>query len=265
MPTTYTHHRFGNDVFSRLPAPLQEKISPYRALFDIGLHGPDFLFYYKPLSKNPVNQLGHRMHDQPGKTFFMQAVPTLTHMDQSDAGFAYICGFLCHFALDSTCHPYIEQQVRATGVTHSEIESELDRLYMIQDGLDPIRHKPANHLTASDFQADVIQTFFPAVSKQEIFQALKGIRRYCNFLVAPSRLKRKLIFAGLKIAGCYDFIHGMIVNYQPNPICVPVCQTLEQLYESAIPKALSMIGTYPDVVAGKAVLDACFDHTFGEN
>ena len=112
MPTTYTHHRFGNDVFSRLPAPLQEKISAIPGLFDIGLHGPDFLFYYKPLSKNPVNQRGHPDARAAWQNlFYSRPFLALSHMAEPDAGFAYICGFLCHFALDSTCHPYIEQQV----------------------------------------------------------------------------------------------------------------------------------------------------------
>lgn len=265
MPTTYTHYRFGNDVFSRLPASLRERILPYRDLFDLGLHGPDLLFYYKPLFKHPINQLGHQMHDQPGTLFFSEAASALTRMEQADAGFAYVCGFLCHFALDSTCHPYIEQQVRATGTTHSEIEAELDRLYMVHDSLDPIRHRPADHLAATPFYASVISKFFPTISERDILKSLKGIRQYCNFLVAPSRLKRTLIFAGLKVAGCYESIHGMIVNYHPNPLCVPVCQTLEQLYETAIPKACSMISTYPDVIAGRSVLDSRFEHTFGEN
>ena len=46
MPSTYAHRRFGADVLERLPAELQEKIAPYRELYDIGLHGPDLLFYY---------------------------------------------------------------------------------------------------------------------------------------------------------------------------------------------------------------------------
>ena len=35
MPSTYAHRRFGADVLERLPAELQEKIAPYRELYDI--------------------------------------------------------------------------------------------------------------------------------------------------------------------------------------------------------------------------------------
>ena len=55
MPSTYAHRRFGADVLERLPAELQEKIAPYRELYDIGLHGPDLLFYYHAAKSTPVS------------------------------------------------------------------------------------------------------------------------------------------------------------------------------------------------------------------
>ena len=44
MPTTYAHYKFGKEVLSALPRPLQNSIEAHRELFDIGLHGPDILF-----------------------------------------------------------------------------------------------------------------------------------------------------------------------------------------------------------------------------
>ena len=46
MPSTYAHRRFGADVLVQLPRELREKITPYRPLYDMGLHGPDLMFYY---------------------------------------------------------------------------------------------------------------------------------------------------------------------------------------------------------------------------
>lgn len=39
MPTTYAHYKFGKEVMSALPRPLQNAIENNRELFDIGLHG----------------------------------------------------------------------------------------------------------------------------------------------------------------------------------------------------------------------------------
>lgn len=41
MPSTYAHYRFGRDVLSGLPPALQGIIQDHRALYDLGLHGPD--------------------------------------------------------------------------------------------------------------------------------------------------------------------------------------------------------------------------------
>ena len=56
MPSTYAHRRFGADVLVQLPRELREKIAPYRPLYDMGLHGPDLMFYYRALQSNPVNR-----------------------------------------------------------------------------------------------------------------------------------------------------------------------------------------------------------------
>ncbi len=49
MPSTYAHYCFGKAVYRRLPQEIQEEIKAYSPLYMTGLHGPDILFYYKPL------------------------------------------------------------------------------------------------------------------------------------------------------------------------------------------------------------------------
>ena len=73
MPSTYAHRRFGADVLQQLPAALQDQIGKNRALFDVGLHGPDLLFYYHAAKSNTVSALGNAMHEQPGRVFFTRA------------------------------------------------------------------------------------------------------------------------------------------------------------------------------------------------
>ena len=86
MPSTYAHRRFGADVLERLPAELQEKIAPYRELYDIGLHGPDLLFYYHAAKSTPVSALGNAMHEQPGAVFFERARGVVNKAKNRDAG-----------------------------------------------------------------------------------------------------------------------------------------------------------------------------------
>lgn len=70
MPSTYAHFRFGQQVYHRLPEKLRSQIQPYKNLFDIGLHGPDLLFYYRPLISNRINRIGYAMHNKSGYAVF---------------------------------------------------------------------------------------------------------------------------------------------------------------------------------------------------
>lgn len=265
MPTTYTHYRFGCDVLMQLPEQFREQILSYRGLYDIGLHGPDLLFYYRALFKNAVNKTGFAMHERPGRDFFRTAKSAMDQTSDSGPGLAYLYGFICHFALDSICHPYIEEQVRKTGISHSEIEAELDRELMMANGYNPITYHPTGHLHPTPFHAETIARFFPSVGKKKTLKSIKSIRWYCNMLVAPSPRRRKLIFSALKLAGGYDSIHKMVISYQPNPACASICHTLENLYLQAVPIAVDLITGYHAYLLGDQKLDARFNHTFGEN
>ena len=59
MPTTYAHDLFGKMVYHRLDPEIQEKIKKYQTTYQIGLHGPDILFYVRPFHKNRFNQMAH--------------------------------------------------------------------------------------------------------------------------------------------------------------------------------------------------------------
>ena len=126
MPSTYAHRRFGADVLALLPDGLRATLEQHRELYDMGLHGPDLMFYYKALQSNPVNRLGNTMHEQKGEVFFTRARTVVENATDKSAALAYVLGFVCHFALDSTCHPYVEAYVRESGVGHCEIETEFD-------------------------------------------------------------------------------------------------------------------------------------------
>lgn len=46
MPSTYAHYRFGEDIKRQLYGREKLIIEKYQDLFEIGLHGPDILFYF---------------------------------------------------------------------------------------------------------------------------------------------------------------------------------------------------------------------------
>ena len=74
MPSTYAHYRMGKEVAEELTGEAWHTLSMYRQLYLIGLHGPDILFYYRPLKSNVINGIGYGMHARPGIEFFEHAV-----------------------------------------------------------------------------------------------------------------------------------------------------------------------------------------------
>lgn len=261
MPSTYAHYRFGQEVLKELPNDIKKIIIENKELYDIGLHGPDLLFYYLPLKTNEINSIGYNMHEKTGKEVFDTFRKMMTSKKQINHYLAYYYGFICHFALDATCHGYIEKRIHESGVSHGEIEVEFDRFLMIEDGLDPIRHKLTNHIIPSIDYARIIAPFFN-VTAQQVVKSLESMKFYNDLLIAPSKLKRKFIYALLRITGNYQEMHGLLVNYEANPLCKDSTEKLNQFYKQAIKKAVELISEYVQLSSLEKTKDDFYQYTF---
>lgn len=139
MPGTYAHYAFGKKVLAQLDDEIKNIILKNMDLFFIGLHGPDILFYYKPLIyNNPTSKLGHKIHNENSNIFFEKARSIIKKSNNKEESLVYILGFLCHFMLDSECHPYINKVTQENNLSHTEIESEFDKL-LINEGCKNIK------------------------------------------------------------------------------------------------------------------------------
>lgn len=263
MPTTYTHYRFGKDVISTLPRPLEKAVENNRELFDIGLHGPDILFYYQALRSNAVSAQGYALHDRVASEFFTRAADILKTAGDSAAARAYIYGFICHFALDSECHKYIEKMIQVSGLTHSEIEMELDRYLLTEDFINPINYLATKHIHPSIENAKVIAPFFEDLSMETTKKALSSIITYHKLLLAPGDKKRSILFGGMKILGKYDSMHGMVMSKDPNPQCQDYCRLLRKLYSGAVPVAAGLIINFQKMLFQDSEMPVRFNETFG--
>ena len=125
MPSTYAHYRMGQQVRSMLDGNEKKIVEKYPQLYLIGLHGPDILFYYKPLKSNSINSIGYEL--------FERARKVISEKKDREPYLAYTYGVLNHFALDVSSHGYIEQKINESGISHAEIEVEFDRELMVMD------------------------------------------------------------------------------------------------------------------------------------
>ena len=263
MPGTYAHYKFGKDVYKRVPEAIRLEIRKHLGLYEIGLHGPDILFYYKPLFKNRINGAGSAMHDRPAAEFFGPGVRMVRETGEDHGERAYLYGFLTHFILDSQCHGYVEEKRRASGISHSEIETEFDRMLMVEDGLDPVSRHLTDHIDPSRKNAAVIARFFPGISSAKVEKALRSMKWYSDLLVAPGRGKRLFLKTALKAVGAYEGIGGMIVNYEPNPRCADSCERLKELYEAGLAEAADMLPQFRQILRSGAELPSRYLRTFG--
>ena len=181
-----------------------------------------------------------------------------------DAALAYALGFVCHFALDSTCHPYVEQFTRESGVTHCEIETEFDNMLLRRDGYDPLKFFTASHIHPSEQNAKAIAPFYEGISEQVALDSLKGMISVHRLLQASNPVKRWVVLTGMKVVGKYDMLHGLVADPQPNPKCVESGKRLEELYAQALPLAETLILEFVAKLDTDQPLSKAFDHTFGE-
>ena len=133
MPNYYAHLTFGQRVLADLPAGLSELIEQEREAFDLGCLGPDPLFFYQPIRPNAVRREGIKMHRR-------SALPAVERLRQAiedgvPMSTGYGAGFLCHLALDSACHGYVDDRAADGPISHMAIEGEYDRMLMERDGL----------------------------------------------------------------------------------------------------------------------------------
>lgn len=263
MPTTYAHYKFGQEVLKALPGPLKSSIEKNRELFDIGLHGPDILFYYRVVTKNKVNQLGYAMHDRFADEFFARAAKVLEKASDKGAARAYLYGFICHFALDSECHNYVEKMIQVSGISHSEIEMEFDRCLLVEDGMEPVSYLSCKHIHATQKNAEVIAPFFEDLTVEEIKKSLSYLILCHKILLAPGAMKRKLLFAALKLVGMYDSVSGMVMSLSPNPACENYNRILQKQFSGAVPVAAGLILQYQKVLLEGKEMPGRFHQTFG--
>lgn len=120
MPDIVVHTKFGAEVAERMELDID------RDIYNFGLLGPDpYLFYrwFVPPFRNRVNRYSSVMHRERTGDFLTELA---RRAKESREVLSYLCGFLCHYALDSTAHPYINAKANNSGAMHMAIEHKLD-------------------------------------------------------------------------------------------------------------------------------------------
>lgn len=203
MASSYAHYRFGNQLLPELPPDVRQCVQRFRRIYDMGLQGPDFFFYYNPFVKTAVGGLGHTYHRMSGKEFFTHACKAA----DSEAARAYLYGLLGHYALDSTVHPFVNRVVDAGQAGHVALEMEFDRYLMAGDGIvNPAAHLMSPHIKLTRGECMTAAAFFPPATGANVYRGVSRMALSKGFLAGGNRDKREKLLRRLKPSLAEQFV-----------------------------------------------------------
>lgn len=193
MPGFVTHYLFGRETYCKLKNnPQKKNLHRNRAAYGLGLQGPDLFFYYLPSYILHGQNIGALAHTEGTNAFFrglLQSSMRLTNNTDRDIAEAYLTGFLGHYLLDTTCHPYIYAMTRYTGRTreyfsrHAYLETDIDTALLEQK----------LHQAPSDFHME--DTFALTHRQKKVIAAL--LYDAYHYAFPGIRLTRATMYLGI--------------------------------------------------------------------
>ncbi|WP_165043140.1 zinc dependent phospholipase C family protein [Adlercreutzia sp. ZJ138] len=235
MPAIITHDFFGRDVYDDLFQLIGGSKDEADA-FLLGNQGPDPLFYsvITPTVAR-FHTLGTRMHLDAPSELIHALKASIFELDEHDRaiGRAYALGFICHYSLDSTMHPFVYASQFAlcdAGVhglsredgseVHAIIESEFDEMVLFtKRGLTIASFNPSREiLQASERVLRIISAMYAFVASttygvrvpKHLFSiAVHDFRIAQRAFRSPSGIKRSIVGAAEEIVRPYSFFRAM--------------------------------------------------------
>lgn len=246
MPSIITHDTFGRELYAELNETIGQSEDEKQA-FLLGCQGPDVFFYgiVNPLTPQ-ANRLAKKLHRSRCTEFLCGlalSVPQIVEEGRTlqpfqpsaqDVARAYALGYLMHFQLDSTVHPFVFSQTYAycnAGVpgldksseseVHVEIECELDELVLsVKRGQTISTFDPSSEiLQAPDRILNIIGLMFEqglAISHgehppQNCFRlSVKAYRQTLRWLYSVTGVKRQLIGRFETLFRQHSYLRAMI-------------------------------------------------------
>ena len=193
--------------------------------FIMGANGPDPLFCYQmynPSRKYKLPELGHIMHREKTGLF----LKNLFRFAQTDSQKDYCLGFLCHYSLDSTLHPYVNYITQLYGSPfnipsgHGFFESALDSKLSVKltgqpaadvNSFCPEINKMAMNQIVALLKKAVDATYEDYIyPRSEYAQAFKDFRFIKKFFHSPHKIKFPAAYI---IEKSFGFNEGFVISH----------------------------------------------------
>jgi len=219
MPDVLTHMVCSEEALNYLSEDMKDILTSNKNIYHLGAQGPDLFFYYKPLSGGEaklIRDYATKMHQDKINDFFLAGAKRIKHAIIADPiaffksekkntalhrEFAYLSGFLSHYAMDTIGHPYIFYFSGVdSGYNHKYFECILDTLISdIYNGKQLKVHNtgkaieltPSENKLISLFISKVVRdTYNINVSEEIIGKCIKDMGRTLKAMYDPMKIKR---------------------------------------------------------------------------
>ncbi|WP_430882893.1 zinc dependent phospholipase C family protein [Fusibacter sp. JL216-2] len=273
---------------------MRQIIDKHISAFYLGAQGPDFFFYYRiwPWKNNAsIPKMADRIHKSKTDDFLLEAIDTIIKTDLgSKAGqmiLAYWMGFLCHYALDTTAHPFIYYHSGINKDNDSKAKGDHNNHKFLENIIDTIMSKkyenimglPRNQADCLPKDADTLMPVYESISDviQNVYQedvsadiirdAVADMRRLIVIMNDPKHRLRwwfnkaesliskpKYITTAAFPAGSnlhYDFMnmnHNTWVH--PCDKSIEYKESFQDLFDTSIERAVELLEFAWDTIRG---------------
>lgn len=254
MPNFYTHLRFARETFAQLPAELQNSLKPEYDSYLLGNFGPDPLYF----GGKALREKGLSLHNGSGRSALGVYASAMNRNTPYARSFA--AGYFLHFLLDSGLHPLIYAAMEQTGLSHRNLEGELDRLLLSRDNCGGREAFPK--LSTPEAFLMIAARMTPGVTPQDYRMGLQNFRRVSLGLTAATGTPLRHAANGLSRISKIKGLRGAVLAREPEPSARKWLLRLEGRYSEILTTAPSVLTAFLTEGVESRKLDFLLDCNF---
>ncbi|WP_125153416.1 zinc dependent phospholipase C family protein [Clostridium rectalis] len=226
MPDAWTHILGAKDVLNRIDNNEYKRIIEKNIkIFNLAAQGPDLFTYYLTLFPNrrkKLKNLGELLHTSKTGDFIIYNIKWAKGKKEDESFniiFTYLMGFITHYALDISIHPYIyyfggvynkeRSHTKKYDVYHKRLETNIGSINLFREmGLNAYETPIYEEILFHKKIIDAIQQFYYNgihniydidIGKDLILYCYNGMGKMFKLVVDPSKKKYKLLYKLQKI------------------------------------------------------------------
>lgn len=206
MPSIFMHAQFAQDVYDKLDIDTKYFLVDQKNNLKTFAQSVDPLFLYdiKNLKKKSrIRDFGHYFHRNKTQEFFINLIYYIKYNDLSNNPeiIAFLYGFLSHYILDSTMHPYIYYKTGQFNKSnpntykykskHHLMELYLDQHFIkLRKHIIPSKYKIYEDLNTSNFSKELNELI--DITFKETFDVNNMSKFYYKSILNMKKLYRHL-------------------------------------------------------------------------